>query len=62
MTLGKAAREIVFVGRGTYNIGFNGCDETQLDACDLSELLELWIGFCAENGFHTNSVDYVEKI
>lgn len=62
MTLGKAAVGAVRTGSGTYNIGFNDGDETQFDAYNLSELLECWIEFCAENGFQTNSVDYVERI
>ena len=62
MTLGKAAVGIVHTGGGTYNIGFNGDDETQFSAYDISDLLECWITFCAENGFHTNSVDYVERV
>lgn len=61
MTLGKAAAGIV-EGKGTYNIGFNGNDETQFDVNNLMELLERWIDFCAENDFQTNSVDYVERI
>ena len=62
MTLGTAAAGIVTPGGGTYNIGFNDGDETQLDAYDMAELLDLWIDFCAENGFDTASVDYVEKV
>lgn len=62
MTLGTAAAGVVTTGGGTYNIGFNGVDETQFDAYDLAELLDLWIDFCAENGFDTSSVDYVEKV
>ena len=62
MTLGTAAAGVVTTGGGTYNIGFNGDDETQFDAYDLVELLDLWIDFCAENGFDTSSVDYVEKV
>ena len=49
-------------GGGTYNIGFNDGDETQFDAYDLAELLDCWVEFCAENGFQTNSVDYVERV
>lgn len=45
---------------GTYNIGFNDGDETQFDVHDLKELWECWKGFCAENGFQTDSIDYVE--
>ena len=62
MTLGTAAAGVVTTGGGTYNIGSNGDDETQFDAYDLVELLDLWIDFCAENGFDTSSVDYVEKV
>lgn len=62
MTLGKAAVGIVQAGGGTYNIGFNGDDETQLSAYNLQDLLECWIEFCAENGFQTNSVNYVERV
>jgi hypothetical protein len=62
MTLGKAAKGVVTSGGGVYNIGFNDGDETQFDAYNLPELLELWIGFCQENGFQTNSVDYVERV
>lgn len=49
-------------GGGIYNIGFNGGDETQFEAYDLAELLDCWVEFCAENGFQTNSVDYVERV
>lgn len=62
MTLGKAAEGVVAKGGGTYNIGFNGNDETQFDADNLADLLECWIDFCADNDFKTNSVDYVERI
>lgn len=62
MTLGTAAAGVVTTGGGTYNIGFNGDDETQFDVYDLAELLDLWIDFCAENNFDTSSVDYVEKV
>lgn len=62
MTLGTAAVGIVKPENGTYNIGFNGCDETQFDAYDIAELLDLWIAFCAENNYQTNSVDYVERV
>lgn len=62
MTLGTAAAGVVENGRGTYNIGFNDGDETQFDVYDLAELLECWIEFCVENGFQTNSVDYVERV
>lgn len=50
MTLGTAAAGVVSPGMGTYNIGFNSDDETQFDAYDIAELLDLWIDFCVENG------------
>lgn len=62
MTLGTAAAGVVTPGGGTYNIGFNDGDETQFDAYDLADLLDLWIEFCEENLFQTNSVDYVERV
>ena len=62
MTLGTAAAGVVTTGGGTDTIGFNDGDETQFDAYDMAELLDLWIDFCAENGFDTASVDYVEKV
>lgn len=62
MTLAKAAAGVVQTGGGTYNIGFNDGDETQFDVYNLLELLECWVEFCAENGFQTNSVDYVERV
>ncbi len=64
MTLREAAKGIFPKEsrvEASYNIGFNDGDETQFDAYNLQELLECWIGFCAENGFKTNSVDYVER-
>lgn len=61
MTLGTAAAGVVHTGGGTYNIGFNDGDETQFDAYDVAELLDLWIEFCVENKLETNSVDYVER-
>lgn len=62
MTLAQAAKGVVHGKGGTYNIGFNDGDETQFEADNISDLLECWIGFCAENGFQTNSVDYVERV
>lgn len=62
MALGTAAAGVVEPGFGTYNIGFNGSDETQFSAYDIAELLDLWIDFCTENSLQTNSVDYVERM
>lgn len=38
MTLREASKGVVKSGEGTYNIGFNGGDETQFDAQNLKEL------------------------
>ena len=62
MTLGTAAVGVVRAGGGIYNIGFNDGDETQFEAYDLAELLDLWIEFCEENQFQTNSVNCVERV
>lgn len=61
MRIRQAAKGVVTAGGGIYNIGFNGGDETQFDAYNLKELEELWNGFCEENDFKKNSVDYVER-
>lgn len=60
MTLRKAAKNIVRE-RGTYNIGFNGGDETQFDAENIDDLEDLWCCFCKEEGGGVDSVDYVER-
>ena len=49
-------------GTLTYRIGFNGNDETELDAKNMSELEELWRSLCLEFGCKANSVDYVERV
>lgn len=46
----------------TYRIGFNGGDETELDAKNMTELEELWKSLCPEFGCKQNSVDYVERV
>ena len=55
-----------YVTPGTYNIGFINSegrdDETQFDANEYNELVELWEDFCMENGFQYDSVTYVEKV
>lgn len=61
MTLRKAAEGVVR-GMETYNIGFNGGDETQFDADSLADLEDLWRTFCREEGCEADSVDYVEKV
>ena len=40
MTLREASKGVVKSGGGTYNIGFNGGDETQFDAQNLKELMK----------------------
>ena len=54
---------------GTYDIGFINTDrgyeredETEFDIQNTRELLALWIIFCQENGFDTNSVEYVRYV
>ena len=44
MTIGEAGKGVVVsdTGTQTYRIGFNGNDETELDAKNMSELEELW--------------------
>ena len=46
MTIGEAGKGVVVsdTGTQTYRIGFNGNDETELDAKNMSELEELWRG------------------
>lgn len=64
MTLQKACKGIVVgdVGLQTYRIGFNGSDETELDARNFSELNELWKSLCPELGCRPSSVDYVVRV
>ena len=50
-----------FDGEGTYNLQFNGNDETQYDAKTFGDLLELWLDFCAENDLNPNVLENVEK-
>lgn len=65
MTIREAGKEIVTTGGGTYRIGFINTDgqedETELDGFNLTELEELYRGFCKENGFRQNTVTYVER-
>lgn len=49
-------------GMQTYRIGFNGSDETELDARNGKELEKLWSSLCPEFGCKVSSVDYVERI
>lgn len=61
MTIRQAGKGVVTSGGGVYDIGFNDGDETQFTAFGMKDLEELWNGFCEENGFNKNSVDYVER-
>lgn len=64
MTIGEAGKGVVVddTGTQTYRIGFNGNDETELDAKNMSELEELWRSLCSEFGCKANSVNYVERV
>lgn len=66
MTLAKASNYNVVKSLGskvaTYNIGFNGNDETQFCASNMKDLKDLWMHFCEENGFVCTNVDYVEMV
>lgn len=64
MTIREAGKGVVVddTGTQTYRIGFNGNDETELDAKNMSELEELWRSLCSEFGCKANSVDYVERV
>ena len=57
MTIREAGKGVVVgdTGTQTYRIGFNGNDETELDAKNMSEL-------CPEFGCKANNVDYVERV
>ena len=62
MTLEEASKGVVTSGGGTYNIGFNGGDETQFDVQNLEELQECWSEFCNEEQGDPGCVDYVERV
>lgn len=64
MTIREAGKGVVAGGAGThtYRIGFNGSDETELDAKNMSDLEELWRSLCPEFRCKENSVDYVERV
>lgn len=50
MTIREAGKGVVVgdTGAQTYRIGFNGNDETELDAKNMSELEELMRSLCPE--------------
>ena len=62
MTLEEASKGVVTSGGGTYNIGFNGGDETQFDVQNLEELQECWSEFWKEDQVDPGCVDYVERV
>ena len=62
MRLREAAKGRVSAGGGTYRIGFDGDDETEMSAFNLAELEKLYQEFCKDNGFRQNTVDYVERV
>lgn len=60
MTIQRAAR-----GKGnsgTFRIGFNNGDETEVDVKNRTELYEIWRDLSKEFGVSQNCVDYVEKV
>ncbi len=46
----------------TVNIGFNECDETQMDPTDAEDLKELLDAFFEKNGIEEPVLDYAESI
>lgn len=64
MTIQQAAEKIIIgkTGMRTYRVGFNGNDETELDACGIVDLEDLWISLCPELGCKEDRVDYVELV
>lgn len=46
----------------TYIIGFNGNDETELDAVSEEDLIQLWESLCEEFNADEKSIDYIERI
>lgn len=64
MTIREAGKGVVVgnTGAQTYRIGFNGNDETELDAKNMSELEELWRSLCPEFGCKAIGNLYVEMV
>ena len=60
MTIYQAGEGMTIQGMAVYNIGFNGNDETQLEATGMKDLEMAWRGFCMENGIREDAVDYIE--
>ena len=59
MTIKEAGKDIVKNGYHSYLIGFNGNDETSLDATNIDELEELWYSLCSEFECGVDSIDYI---
>lgn len=64
MTIREAGKEVVKETKrpASYRIGFNGNDETELDATGMDDLEKLWKSLCPEFGCKEDSVDYVERV
>lgn len=61
VTVYQAGEGAAIQGMAVYNIGFNGNDETQLEASGMKDLEMAWKGFCVENGIREDAVDYIER-
>ena len=62
MDIRTAAVGVVTSKEKTYNIGFNGNDETQFDVNDIEELELCWKEFCREMDLPEDIVEYVERV
>ena len=70
MRIKDFAEELNFEGMTTFRIGFlnnnvninNIHDETEFEAENIDELQELYETFCEENGFHIDTVQYIEEV
>lgn len=62
MTIREAGNGVVENQMATYLIGFNGNDETELDANSMDDLEELWNSLCQEFECEPDSVDYVDRV
>lgn len=62
MTIREAGKGEVGEMPASYHIGFNGNDETELDATGMDDLEELWKSLCPEFGCEEDSVDYVKRV
>lgn len=64
MNIREVGQEIVMDANEpqTYIIGFNGNDQTTLDAYNLDDLVSLWSELCDELETTMNDVDYINII